>query len=588
MFNFSEDAEDNALTADRRGVIEAFLRAVRVLAVWLAWIEFTRNSIQAIPTKGVIKWFLAPRSDGGLNWGIVDTGHAMDGHEMVNNIGTLRRSGVAAMLLGKRHGIGARMSALRASPSGTYWTSVKNGMVSTAGLWLNDKSGDDPVRVCHEPPMTLLEHAELHPEWLIRPEILEAGHGTQVIFNDFMAAPPGFASTLTSSEKLLHMLSQRWFGPLKATIEVEAIQRGDHWCMTVIPLGDALNGAGERLESVIVAPGVTVHAWILPEDNSELKNKFDAARIFEDKKPRPGFGFMQDGEMYKFLQGGGGKTHNKLRKWGITHGAEQITLIVELDEMHFQPSDDRSRLLPIGGTAKQEEDELPEGEWGAKYAELMPAKLREHVRSRMLGSEKERYDKLREWQLSRLLPSRGTGPSPHRTTCSRCDLPYKECKCEHSERICPTCHKHLSECNCEKTPKQKKPGPDDNKGAFWPKLIDWREMPEGPSFPCQFVPIRGGELYMNSGYKNYKKLVKLLASEFYGFDLEVAERIAQQVYVSVAVDVVAGALNNRKPDPEQKQFEDTLTLPNLIACKIDDIRALHGFTTKVAVIVDTE
>jgi hypothetical protein len=440
------------------------------------------------------------------------------------------------------------------------WTSLKDGWVACCEIWRPDRSRPDVQVKLDE--WALDEFVS--SGGVLHPLIAKEGRGTHVRFDAFKARGQ------FHPDSMLGKLSRRWF-TLPVPVQVEA----DHGSMFKDPgkgqavtsgwnewknrawnvgsLGTALEDVTTIAVSPVPLTGAVARAYVLPKTSDALDNKHYSVGLFthdKNKKAKAATGVMLEGEVYSFFQGGG--AHNRLKGFGVTHGASRVVLLIEASPASFVPNDKRTGLEPcVSNTV--EEAQVPWDLWADEFRAAMPDELRSYVRENMFGSEAECYDRLRDWYLSRLKKIRVRGAVPGDPAGKRGDAGSGK-------------------------PKRRKRR--DVMGHFWPKLIEWVSFAaDDPSRNNVGAWFSGPSmLQLNADWPRLRKTITQLVEE-HGLPEEDAIEIVRQAYVTQVVDVISKSIYESEPEPSPAQLAFGVLMPSGVARTIDDVKALIGYVT---------
>jgi hypothetical protein len=360
--------------------------------------ELTKNALEAIersqrveneaglqaPSKGHqvvwdVEWgALGAQVDAGqkpvYKLSIWDTGDGMTGEEMVEYINHLASSsGVQA--LDRNFGVGAKITAGVANPSGLIYTSLKNGEVHQIHFWRDPETNEYGIKpyLLHRDG-TYHHWRKLKPEVLPR-EIIDAGHGTMVTLlgrtadENTMEPPEGAVGGV---RWLVRYLNRRFLEfPDAVTVRVREFGKSDPADWPTKPTTYARDGGFMRqavgqanyLNKNAAASGevrldtgrATVYWWLLNEDKigdpSYWLSSGHIAALFHD-------------ELYELRDGNAGI--RQLMHFGVLFGPRRVVIYVKPDaKQQITPNTARSQLLADG-------EPLPWEEWAAQFREKLP------------------------------------------------------------------------------------------------------------------------------------------------------------------------------------------------------------------------
>lgn len=558
-----EDPEVRYLDISKKGALEAAKRDMQRLPALMYLAEIPRNSEQSYRDSGLsgpIVWFFAEsehetdETDEPLyHPGFYDLAAGLSRKEMYNHLGRLRASG--GNTEGK-HGIGARISALRASPEGCEWWSLKDGEVNGFKLWL-----ENGTRLAYQ----VFENYETDA---MHPEIVKAGHGTQVVFTGIAPLPANKMPT----EFTARWLSARWYDrPANITMKV---QRSSGALGTVPTQKEAL----EALSEFSVDVGLSdahVKVYVLKPDHSDvpLGQRYYYANLYRTKdgesgrgaRPRPKFFVVYDNEIYDKVRASG--TPNRLRSFGITHGHQRVVMLVFPTPDFYGPNDVRTGIEPL--TCDDVTDvKLPMERWAKEFQEAMPQELRAYVEAQAIGTQEQNMEVINSIITEHAQYLTGGCGGKNRVTPGEGDDEGESAPPEGPEKK----KKKKKKKKPTKKKKTRKPtkGRKVTKNRFSAPRVVWVEPdPSDDLYIESGIYLPGandgrGELHLNRCWKPLKKWQAQLEHHEMLANLTpiMIEHYTQQAMALIHVDAVMRSRIGKLPDPTADEFKGAMLLPN--------------------------
>ena len=590
-YGYDDDSDDDEepevqfLSISVRGAIEAAKKDMFRLPRSMYLAEIPRNSEQSYrdnDLSGPIVWFFADAEekndeDAPLYYpGFYDLAGGISLSELRNNLGKLRNSG--GVNIEGKHGIGARISALRASPDGCEWWSLKDGQVNGFKLWM-----DEHDRLAYQ----IYENYE--PD-VLHPEIVAAGHGTQVTFTGMKPLPINKMPT----ENIARWLSARWYDrPENITMRV---QRSDGGFGTIPTQKQALEALSEFHVDDVELTDATVKVFVLKPHQGDipLGERFYYANLYRTKdgasgkkaKPKGKFFIVYDDEIYMNTVARG--VPNRLRFFGITHGHRRVVMVVFPSPEHYGPNDVRTRIESL----KQDDvcdSELPIDRWAKEFNEKMPEQLRDYIETAAIGNQAQNMQVINNIIMDHAQYL--AGPSRNRKI-----VPDAEKGIEgdgshpHTDTNDPT--KKKKKKKKKKKSGKKKPKPTikgrtakrTSKRFCAPKVV-WIEPDADDALfvdPGVYLPHCDngrGELQLN---RNWKPLIKwqnqIENYDKHDFTVALIQHYTEQAMALIHVDAVMRSRLMKQPDPSPDDFRNAMLLPN---CRDMALREVIRVSSKV-------
>jgi len=566
-----EEHESGFIGISIKGALEAAKREIDRCPENLYNAEIPRNCIQSYIENnltGPIVWYHADAEQENnkgeaLYWpGYYDLAGAMNIQEIRDNLSQLRNSGGNGTIVGK-HGVGARLCALRASPDGVMWWSYKNGKVNGFLIWINEYQ------------QMAYKVFEDYDESVLLPEIVSAGHGTQV---EFVGLKPLPAHKMPA-ESTIKFLSTRWYSrPENLPIKVQRWKKGDSVSSLIeVPSQrQALHVLSDIAETVQLSDAL-VKVFILKPNLDEIPagQRYHYAGLYRTKdggaKPLAKLGVVYDesylAEIYEFKPGGG--VHNRLRSFGITHGQNRVVMLIFPDPSKYGPNDIRTRIELLIKKHASDVD-LPFTRWQHEFRAAMPDSIRQYVDQSAVGTEKQSMEIIEQIIAENAQYLMGKKYSKKKL------IPDPEGDLKTSERVSDNDDDDDEEKKKRKKKKKKKKrkrvnasGHSDNKSLkFIPPIIKWVEPePDDALYPDSGIYLPGlngdpGELQLNKNWKFFIEWQKQVEVHRDDLSESVIKHYTKLVMVLLHVDAIMRARLMKEPNPQPSDFRATVLLPN--------------------------
>lgn len=319
-----------------------------------------------------------------------DTGDGMTGDEMVEYINHLASS-VGVQALDRNFGVGAKITAGVANPTGLVYTSYKNGEVHQIHFWRDAETNEYGIKPFYRAKDNTFHHWRKLKPSVLPEEIIAAGHGTMVTLlgrsddENTMQTPPGAVGAV---RWLVRYLNRRFLKfPDGITVRVREFGKADdvHWPTepTIYAREGAIMrtavGQAHHLDRNAVAHDrlrledgkATAYWWLLKEekvgDPSYWLSSGHIAALFQD-------------ELYELRDGNAGI--RQLMHFGVLFGSRRVVIYVEPDPgQQITPNTARSQLLAGG-------EPLPWEAWAAEFRAHLPEPI-QTMMEELLGRDSE-------------------------------------------------------------------------------------------------------------------------------------------------------------------------------------------------------
>jgi hypothetical protein len=359
-----------------------------------AYRELTKNSLEAIlraleaegkPPKGGhqivwdVEWrALQSRVEAGqkavYKLSIWDTGDGMTGDEMVEYINHLASS-VEVQALDRNFGVGAKITAGVANPSGLVYTSYKHGEVHQIQFWRDPETREYGIKSFFRAKDNTFHHWRRLKPSVLPGDIIAAGHGTMVTLlgseeDENTMLPP--AGAVGGVRWLVRYLNRRFLRfPESITVRVREFAKADQSEWPTEPTVYAKEGgmlrtavgqksyldrnAEAKGELRLTEGNATAYWWLLKRDKigdpSYWLSSGHIAALFQD-------------ELHELRDGNAGI--RQLMHFGVLFGSGRVVVYIEPDVgQNITPNTARSQLL-TGGEA------LPWETWAAEFRAKLP------------------------------------------------------------------------------------------------------------------------------------------------------------------------------------------------------------------------
>jgi len=537
--------------------------------------EIPRNSIQSYVANnigGPVVWFYekAEEEESGeprYHPGFYDLAGGMTRQEILNFLGLLRNSGGNAE---GKHGIGARLSACRASPDGVEWWSLKNGQVNGFKLWFNTELKTKPFayKVYHDYELSVLH-----------PEIRKAGHGTQVVFTGVEPVP----ANKMPAERTARWLSARWYDrPDNITLHV---QRTDGALATVPTQKQALEALSEFSVDVTLSDAF-IKVYILKTNYTEIPagQRYYYADLYRTKdgkgaggvRPRPKFFIVCDGEIYTSVKTG---IHNRLRRFGITHGHHRVVMVVFPSKKDYVPNDLRTSLVPLNKKSISEA-ELPIDRWAKEFQDNIPPELAAYVEAAAIGTQEQNMEVINTIiteHAQHLEGKNGNG-----VLCGEGDVKGTSCPPDvlNQKKKKKKKKKKKAKRNNDKIVK----GCKATKNRFSAPRVVWVEPEPGDELYLEsgiYLPNADGgrgELHLNRCWRPLKKWQEKISHHemMAHCTPNMIEHYSEQAMALIHVDAVMRSRIGKLPDPSADDFKGAMLLPTCRDMALREVIKVSG------------
>ena len=547
----------------QEGAIKAALRELERLPLLMYRAEFPRNCFQAYAASGLqgpVVWFFTRPEDVDDDVdlfipGFYDLACGISLAEFINHVAQFRNSG--GNIEGK-HGIGARLAALRYSPNGVEWWSLKDGQVNGLKMWIEN----DKFAYCI--------YEDYDAESVLHPAIIEAGHGTQVLFT---GVEPKAAKDM-DSEATAAWLSSRWYRHQPGIkLYATRCRQGDRGLVQVeVPTQeDALEALSEFKCDVQLSDAL-VRTYILKPNLEGVPRgqRYHYSGLYRIKdgggeraKPRSKFYVVYEDEIYMEVPSKG--VPGRLRKFGITHGHNRVAMLVFPSEEHYGPNDMRTRIEPLVQKNPTDVD-LPTARWAKEFNELMPDELRQYVESCALGSDEQNMQIIND-----IIENHAkylTGPARRRNVVrGEGDVEVNPKKTrgnggqqEEREGGPPRKRRRRKVKGSVSTTNRKS-------SRFDAPKVRWVEPDAGDAFyhdSGDYLPHAHngrGELQLNRNWKGLKRWQEQVGNAHPELTETMIQHYTEQATVVIHVDAIMRSKLVKLPDPGSDDFKNAMLLP---------------------------
>ena len=319
-----------------------------------------------------------------------DTGDGMTGDEMVEYINHLSSS-VGVQALDRNFGVGAKITAGVANPTGLVYTSYKNGEVHQIHFWRDPETNEYGIKPFLRARDNTFHHWRKLKPAVLPEEIIAAGHGTMVTLlgrsdDENTMLPP--AGAVGAVRWLVRYLNRRFLKfPAGVQVRVREFGKADeiHWptepttyaregsmMRTAVGQAHYLDRNAEHKGTLRLGAGnATAYWWLLKEekvgDPSYWLSSGHIAALFQD-------------ELYELRDGNAGI--RQLMHFGVLFGSRRVVIYVEPDAgQQITPNTARSLLLTGG-------EPLPWEEWAAEFRVHLPEPI-QAMMEELLGRDSE-------------------------------------------------------------------------------------------------------------------------------------------------------------------------------------------------------
>lgn len=555
------------LTVSAKGAIKHLKEEKNKLPEMMYVPELVRNSKQAYEDSGLtgpIVWYMAfagekdEKGEPLFHPGFYDHAGGISPQLMRNHLQQFRESGGS---IDGKHGVGARISALRASPEGTEWYSLHKGEATGFYLWDDGDKGF---------ASQIYENRDIS---VMHPSIVKAEHGTQVVLTGIDPLP----ASKMPSEAMAQRLSTRWWDlPSGITMHVERRRGGEDAVIVEVPVQKTALEALSEFSVTVNLSDAVVKVFVLKENLEGVPSgsRFHYSDLYRTKdgggakaKPKPKFYIVYEDEIY--MQCAASGVPNRLRTFGITHGQRRIAMVVFPEKERYSPNDMRTRIEP--NLQKEAKDgELPTTRWAKEFNEQLPfqaPELLSFIEQSAIGSEDQDMqiiDDIIDEHAAYLVGNkrRKTKVIPDENGDAEAD-PHHETSGEKKKKK----KKKKTKKRTRKVPGKKVASNRKSKKFKAPRVV-WVEPDANDELFDQsgiFLPNAddgAGALHLNRLWKPLVKWKEQAIGRFNDTTEKITEHYVELAASLIHVDVVMRSRLGKLPDPTAVDFKGAMMLPN--------------------------